>query len=121
MILIALFLSASAGGAEAVESYQGTLTEFLRAYDSGDPKFRETANALLVGTIAGLSAANAMLQVVRHEPPLYCQPGQLALAPEQVADILHREIAENPTVGSSNPAAVAAFALARVFPCPKSN
>ncbi len=67
----------------------------------------------------GISWANTYLDVTRHEP-LFCQPGKLAITPEQYLDIASRYVREHPS-DAQKPAnslgLILILSLIEAFPC----
>jgi hypothetical protein len=90
--------------------------DLLRRYNAGNEVVRTIVLASLSGIENGFGWANAQLNN-KKQAPLYCPPGKLALADEQLLDTLRRYTAEHPTMEQKPYGMVLLFALQDVFPC----
>ena len=70
----------------------------------------------VVGLLGGIGAANAYL-VSRGNPPLYCQPENLAITANQAGDIIERYVKKIPGNKNTSMDTVLLHALIDVFPC----
>jgi len=92
-----------------------TVEQFRHPKDGDD---HLTHLLYLSGVNAGLLAYNVAVQS-SNKGPLFCQPGKLALTPDQVADILRRWAEKQGKSGDKLPVELALlYALVETFPCP---
>jgi len=68
-------------------------------------------------TEQGYLYANAYL-VARHEPRMYCQPEKLTMAPQQLIDMLRREMKTDDRVAEFPVAFAILDVMIATFPCP---
>jgi hypothetical protein len=95
---------------------EGNAKGFLQSYDSASPTTQESLRAIIKLVEDGISWADADLKS-RHQPMLYCPPAKLALTGEQLVDMLHREVKENP-IDADFPFGLGLLnSLEKVFPC----
>ncbi len=105
--------------AAASPSQAGVSTkQFLDVYDSEDGQ--PAAELQIAAMEQGLLELNRYVAKIRDEQPVYCQPEQLSLTGPQLADMVHRGVAENPKL-KDQPLSVSLLAiLQKTFPCPSN-
>lgn len=112
IILAAAFLAGMAQPAMC-----GAVTDFLKLHD--EPLEQSTAETTITGLQAGFTEANTWLAETRKEAPMYCQPANLSLTPDQLIDMLRRGVNDQPELDESNLAAALLAVMQRTFPCPQ--
>jgi hypothetical protein len=113
LILLSVFLMTATAHAEA----EATAQEFLGKYEQADDTERQTILILIKGLAEGVAWADASNQA-RGVARLYCPPGRFfSLQPEQLMDILRRELEVRPAMGQEPWQRATIEALRNVFPC----
>ena len=96
---------------------EGTAQEFLDKYEHADVTERQTLLILIEGLENGVSWANASSQA-HGVARLYCPPGKIFYQqPEELIDMLRREVEARPDIGREPWQLVTIEALRKVFPC----
>ena len=88
----------------------------LEMLDSGDREKAEIVKLYIRGIEQGFVLANGKIEE-RGDRLLYCQPRTLAVAVEQLIDILRRNIAGRPRAGDFPVSMMLLEGLEKMFPC----
>ena len=88
-----------------------TANFFLKRIDTEDARY----SLALEHYRNGMAWANSYLKV-KGETELYCEPGKLAMTPEQNTDILRRHVKDHPADGNLPAGAALLMAYVATFP-----
>jgi hypothetical protein len=97
-----------------------TVSELLNQYDQ-IPKMRPYIDTGVQGVLSGFGAANDYLQVVRHQPPIFCLPNTVSPNGPQMIDMLRRNALAHPEQNDLSFEAVLLFTLVEAFPCEENS
>ena len=109
MSAAAIFVASVPAHAEAGADY------FIETIDGGGSDGL-ILTAALNGMVLGFSWANAELESA-NEAPLFCQPRRIALASDQIIDILRRYVESHPDQRQTAAGLVMLMALKDALPC----
>lgn len=113
---LAAFLAVSLALVPTTANAEATARVFLQRIDEGGTVGEMWAQ-ILNAYANGISWANTHMGN-GGQPPMFCQPANLAITAGQNVDILRRYIEINPTIAEA-PAGLAMLrALQATFPCP---
>jgi hypothetical protein len=95
-----------------VQSDAVTANEFVKAYSASDPAGKQSLDAILGAMEDGMGWYK-----VGSKIKLYCLPDKLALTGNQIFNILRRQIAAAPNLGTMPYGLAVLLALEQTFPC----